>query len=38
VVTALDSSLAVILSQDASPADKPKVREGTAIDVYLGKH
>ena len=38
VVTALDSSLAVVVSQDASPGTTPYVREGSAIDLYLGKH
>lgn len=38
VHNALDSSLAVVVSQDASPADELYVREGTAIDLYLGKH
>jgi beta-lactam-binding protein with PASTA domain len=38
VTNALDTSLAVVVSQDASPADQPYVREGTAIDLYLGKH
>jgi len=38
ILTALDSSLAVVVSQDASPMDQPKIREGTAIDLYLGKH
>lgn len=38
VVTALDSTLAVVVSQDVSPGDQLYVREGTAIDLYLGKH
>lgn len=38
VTNALDTSLAVVVSQDASPADQSYVREGTAIDLYLGKH
>ena len=38
VKTQLDSSLAVVVSQDVSPADQMTVREGTAIDLYLGKH
>ena len=38
VVTALDSTLAVVVSQDASPGTTPYVREGSAIDLYLGKH
>ena len=38
VVTALDTSLAVVVSQDVSPERKPYVSEGTAIDLYLGKH
>ena len=36
--TALDSNLAVVVDQDANPADQPQVKEGTAIDLYLGKH
>ena len=38
VVTSLDTSLAVVVSQDVSPERKPYVSEGTAIDLYLGKH
>ena len=38
IVTALDSTLAVVVSQDASPAEEPYVKEGSAIDLYLGKH
>jgi beta-lactam-binding protein with PASTA domain len=38
ITNALDTSLAVVVSQDASPADLLYVREGTAIDLYLGKH
>lgn len=38
VTNALDTSLAVVVSQDVSPADQLNVREGTAIDLYLGKH
>ncbi len=38
VVTALDSSLAVVVSQDVSPGSQPYVAEGTAIDLYFGKH
>ena len=38
VVTALDTSSAVVVSQDVSPERKPYVSEGTAIDLYLGKH
>lgn len=37
VETALDSSRAVVVSQDISPTDVPFVEEGTAIDVVLGK-
>jgi hypothetical protein len=28
----------VVVSQDVSPADQLSVREGTALDLYLGKH
>ena len=38
VVTALDTNLAVVVSQDATPAEVPYVKEGSAIDLYLGKH
>ena len=38
IQTALDSNLAVVVDQDANPADRPQVKEGTAIDLYLGKH
>ena len=38
IQTALDSSLAVVVSQDASPAKTPRLEEGTAVDLYLGKH
>ena len=38
IITALDTSLAVVVSQDATPAEVPYVNEGSAIDLYLGKH
>ena len=38
VQSALDSSLAVVVSQDVSPGTQPYVEEGTAIDLYFGKH
>lgn len=38
VTSLLDSSLAVVMSQDVSPGTQPYVAEGTAIDLYLGKH
>lgn len=38
VVTALDTSLSVVVSQDATPTEVPYVTEGSAIDLYLGKH
>ena len=38
VSSALDSSLAVVVSQDVSPGRQPYVAEGTAIDLYFGKH
>ena len=38
IITALDTSLAVVVSQDETPAEVPYVNEGSAIDLYLGKH
>lgn len=38
VRTALDTTLAVVVDQDANPSKEPQVKEGTAIDLYLGKH
>ena len=38
VLNAVDSALAVVVSQDVSPSEMAFVREGTAIDLYLGNH
>lgn len=34
----LDSSMAVVVSQDVDPRNQSHVEEGTSIDLYLGKY